>query len=156
MRAGTKNAPPVNVDSAYELYRQGDVEQARKLINEILAKTPNHLQASALRDRIDNDEFNQFKMQTREIQGMQVSPAAPLGWLVVAVGAVVIATLFAIPILREMVQSAQHALIQDPEAPAIVKPAIAPQVRLIFPVALYIGGTVSFLSYLRLRRLQEE
>lgn len=156
MRTGAKNAPPVNVDAAYELYRQGEVEQARKLINEILAKTPNHLQASALRDRIDNDEFQQWNAQTRELQAVeQVNPAAPWGWLIVAVGAAVIATVVAIPTLNEMLKSAQSALVQDPDAPAVAKAAVAPQVRLIFPVVLYIIAAVSYLSYRRLRRLAE-
>lgn len=157
MRVGTKNTPPVNVDSAYELYRQGDLEQARKLINDILAKTPNHLQASALRDRMDNDEFNQFKVQTHELQQVgEVNPAASWGWLIVSVGTVVVATLFAIPTLREMFQSAGRALVQDPDAVPVSKPAVPPQIRLLFPVVLYVVSAISYLAFRRLRRLQEE
>ncbi len=156
MRVG-KGTPSANVDTAYELYRQGDLEQARKIVNEILQKTPNHLQASALRDRMDNDEFKQFNMQTREIQEVgEINPVAPWGWLTIAVTCVVVATAFAIPTLREMYQAAGHALVQDPDAAPIARPAISPQVRLIFPIVLYIIAAVSYLSYQRLRRLMEE
>lgn len=154
MRSGGKGTPQPDINAAYALYQQGKRDEAYKLINEILKVSPNHLQARALRDRMDTEELQQFHAQTRELQELgDVSPVAV--WMILGLGVVMAAvgtylgykalgTAFnAGGLSQQVVTEGGGVLPGRSQAPA--------HVLLIYPVVFYLISGACFYTYRKYR-----
>ncbi len=143
------------IDTAHRLYAVGDKEQARILVEQILAKEPNHLQAQGLRDRIDNEDFSVALIRERdsEIEDGDESPAVSVGLLVVAIASALGATILAIKytLIGMKVGFATEVIGQN----SLLfhgKSKYPVQIFFMYPAALYIISAIAFYAYRRYAR----
>lgn len=154
MRVGAKSTPQPDINAAYTLYQQGNRDEAHKVINEILRVSPNHLQARALRDRMDTEELQQFHAKTREAQVLEdVSPIALWGIMGLGIVMAGVGTYLAYKALGTI--STAGGLTKDvvterggifpgrAQAPA--------HVLLIYPVVFYLIAGACFYTFRRYR-----
>jgi hypothetical protein len=141
----------VNIDAAYELYGQGDRDGAMKVINEILEKVPNHLQARALRDRIDTEELQQFNQKTRNLQEAGDENVATVYIaLAMSIAFAILGTVLAIPALNKAFSAGGFTREVVTES-AVGKSTAPAHVLLIYPVVCYLLAAASFYGYRRYR-----
>lgn len=153
MRTGTKSAAVPDINAAYMLYEQGQMDDARKIINAILEKNPNHLQARALRDRMDTQELQTFTQKTRNLQEAgDVSPLMLTGLFVAGIVFALIGTLLAIKPVQTAVNAGSLTKEVVTEGAIVAGRMQAPaHFGLIFPVVLYLLAGACFFAYRRYR-----
>lgn len=154
MRTQQSKTTP-EIEQAHDLLNHGNREEAYAVVSDILQRQPGNTMAQALRDRIDNEDFSRAVVRQRERQDSfeeeDVSPLLPIGLLVVAVIAALVATYLAIKPMRLGFQIGFTAEIPLGGAMLGKQSNYPVHILLVTPVLLYVLSALCFFGYRRYR-----
>lgn len=146
------------VEQAHDLLQQGRRDEAYAVVREVLKRQPNNIEARALRDRIDTEDFRVAVVRERErkdsFEEEDVSPALPIGILLIGIVAMCVASYLAIKPIRMGMQLGFGAEI-DMGGRMLGKTSKYPvHFLLIPPVMLYILSAICYYAFWRYRRVR--
>lgn len=143
------------IEQAHALLGEGHRDEAYAVVSDILQRQPDNTMARALRDRIDNEEFSRAVVRQRERQDSfeeeDVSPLLPVGLLIVAVVAFLVATYLAIKPVRLGFQVGFTSEIELGGKLLGTKSQYPVHILLVTPVLLYILSAMCVYGFRRYR-----
>lgn len=151
MRLKTRT-PSVQLAEAHELIQQGKREDAYRIVNEILRERPNHVEARALRDRLDSEDLSRAvvydRMQSDSFEEEDESPVVAYGILAIGIAFALVATYLAI---RPIQLGFTKGFTSEIEMGGRIfgKGRYPVHFLLFIPSLMYIGGAICFWSFRR-------
>lgn len=143
------------VEQAHELLKQGKREEAYALVCDVLKRQPANVEARALRDRIDAEDFRVAVVRERErrdiFEDEDVSPLLPIGILIIGIVAALVASYLAFRAIRLGLQIGFSAEIEMGGRWLGAPSRFPVHNLLITPVLLYFVSGVCVYAYRRYR-----